>query len=99
MTLPPSDTDAAERAMDEIEAVPVRHWGRWAAAVIIVVIAVSVVHSMATNPNFGWPTVGHYLFDSRILRGVQKTIELTLAAQALGIALGIGLALMRLSPY
>jgi polar amino acid transport system permease protein len=96
--LPPSDSDAAEPAAGEIEAVPVRHVGRWVAAVIIVAIAVSVIHSMASNPNFQWGEVGHYLFDSRILSGVRTTIELTLAAQALGIALGIVLAVMRLSP-
>jgi hypothetical protein len=31
-----------------------------------VLIAVSIVHSIATNPNFGWGHVGHYLFDGRI---------------------------------
>jgi polar amino acid transport system permease protein len=98
MALPPSGSDAAEPASGEIRAVPVRHYGRWVAAAVLVVIAVSVVHSMATNPNFGWSIVGHYLFDSRILRGVRITIELTIAAQALGIGLGILLAVMRLSP-
>jgi polar amino acid transport system permease protein len=98
MTLPPSDPDAAESAAGEIRAVPVRHVGRWVAAVIVLVITVSIVHSMATNPNFEWGVVGQYLFDSRILHGVVVTIELTLAAQALGIVLGVVIAVMRLSP-
>lgn len=83
---------------DDIKAVPVRHPGRWLAAAIVLVCAVAVVHSMATNKRFEWSLVGHYLFDSRILRGVVMTIELTAAAQALGVALGVLLAVMRLSP-
>ncbi len=99
MALPPGDLIAAEPpAAEDIQAVPVRHVGRWIAAVIVAVIAVSIIHSMATNPNFEWGLVGHYLFDHRITHGVVITIELTLAAQALGVVLGVVLAIMRLSP-
>ena len=83
---------------EEIKAVPVRHPGRWVASVIVLVIAVAVINSMATNKRFGWGDVGHYLFDSRITGGVVVTIELTIAAMALGIAIGVVLAVMRLSP-
>jgi polar amino acid transport system permease protein len=99
MALPPGDLIAAEPpAAEDIQAVPVRHVGRWVAAVFVAVIAVSIIHSMASNPNFEWGVVGHYLFDPRITRGVVVTIELTLAAQALGVVLGVVLAIMRLSP-
>jgi len=90
--------DAATPAADEIEAVPVRHPGRWVASAIVVVIAVSIVNSIVTNPRFGWGHVGHYLFAGRITGGVLVTIELTLAAQGIGIVLGVLLAVMRLSP-
>ena len=83
---------------EEIKAVPVRHPWRWVASLIVLVIAASIVRSVVTNKRFGWGDVGHYLFDSRILHGVLVTIELTVAAQALGIVLGVVLALMRLSP-
>jgi polar amino acid transport system permease protein len=42
--------------------------------------------------------VGEYLFDERILEGLRVTIELTVIAMAIGIFLGIVLAVMRLSP-
>jgi polar amino acid transport system permease protein len=45
-----------------------------------------------------WSEVGHYLFDPRILHGARLTIELTFACMALGIVLGVLLAVMRLSP-
>ena len=83
---------------EEIKAVPVRHPGRWVAAVIVAAIIVSLVHSVATNPRFHWGIVGQYLFDPRILHGVRITIELTVVAMVIGIAGGIGLAVMRLSP-
>ncbi|MBO0712384.1 MAG: amino acid ABC transporter permease, partial [Acetobacteraceae bacterium] len=83
---------------EEIKAVPVRHYGRWIAAVIILVIAGSVIRWVVTNPNFGWGIVGHYLFNSRILHGALLTIELTAASMAVGIVLGVVLAVMRQSP-
>jgi polar amino acid transport system permease protein len=89
---------AEEGRPEDIRAVPVRHPGRWIAAAIVLVIAVAVVHSIATNPRFEWSVVGNYLFDERILEGVRVTIELTVIAMAIGILLGIVLAVMRLSP-
>jgi polar amino acid transport system permease protein len=81
-----------------IEAVPVRHPGRWVAAAIVAVIAVLLIRSVATNPRFEWDVVGDYLFDDRILRGVVTTLELTVIAMVIGVVGGILLAIMRLSP-
>jgi polar amino acid transport system permease protein len=82
---------------DEIEAVPVRHWGRWIAAGVVLLIVASVIRSMVTNDRFEWDVVGNYIFDTRILDGLRITLELTVLAMAIGIALGVILALMRLS--
>ena len=51
----------------EIQAVPVRHPGRWIAAAIIAVLVAALARSVATNPRFEWGVVGDYLFSSRIL--------------------------------
>jgi polar amino acid transport system permease protein len=83
---------------DDIEAVPVRHPWRWVAAVLVLVIAASVVRSIVVNPHFQWGTVGDYLFNPRILRGVVTTIWLTGLSMVIGIVLGILLAVMRMSP-
>jgi polar amino acid transport system permease protein len=83
---------------DPIRAVPVRHPGRWVAAVLIVILAASLIRSAATNPNFEWDTVGEYLFSDRILNGVVVTIELTVIAMVVGVVLGVLLAILRLSP-
>jgi polar amino acid transport system permease protein len=83
---------------EQIRAVPVRRPGRWIAAAIVLVVAVALIRSVATNPRFEWSVVGNYLFDARILDGLRVTIELTVIAMAIGIALGVVLAIMRLSP-
>jgi polar amino acid transport system permease protein len=82
---------------DEIQAVPVRHYGRWIAAGIVLLIVASVIRSAVTNDRFEWDVVGNYLFDTRILDGLVKTLELTVLGMAIGIVLGVILALMRLS--
>jgi polar amino acid transport system permease protein len=82
------------------EATPhqVRRPGRWVVAAIVLVVAVAIVRSVATNPNFQWGVVGEYLFDGRILHGLRVTIELTVIAMGIGVGLGVLLAIMRLSP-
>src|SRR5690606_28540140 len=85
-------------APEAITAIPVRHPGRWAAAALIVLLAAVVVRSVAMNERFEWDVVGDFLFDDRILDGVALTLQLTFAAMAAGIALGVALAVMRLSP-
>jgi polar amino acid transport system permease protein len=96
---PSGPVDPEGRARDgAIEAVPVRHPGRWVAALVIAIVAVLMVRSVVTNPRFEWDVVGDYLFDARILRGIGTTLELTAIAMAIGILGGIALAVMRLSP-
>jgi polar amino acid transport system permease protein len=86
------------RPPDEIQAVPVRHYGRWLAAAIVAVLVAALIKSVATNPRFEWDVVGDFLFNSRIIDGIRITLELTVLAMVIGIILGIVLALMRLSP-
>ena len=65
---------------------------------VVLLVAASLIRSVATNKRFHWGVVGHYLFDHRILHGVLVTIELTVISMVIGILLGIVLAVMRLSP-
>src|SRR5947209_7940660 len=83
---------------DEIRAVPVRHPGRWLAAALILLFGTSLARSVATNNRLEWHVVGQFLFDHRILEGVVVTLELTGSAMAMGVILGVVLAVMRLSP-
>jgi polar amino acid transport system permease protein len=93
----PAGGPPAGRHGDEITAVPVRRPGRWVAAVVLLVLAANLVYSLASNPRLDWETTWNYLFDTRILDGLWITIELTVIAMVVGVALGILLAVMRLS--
>jgi polar amino acid transport system permease protein len=92
------DATEPDRRPDDIRAVPVRHRGRWVATALILLFAASLVRSVATNKQIEWHVVGQFLFDHRILEGVLVTLELTASAMAVGILLGVLLAIMRLSP-
>jgi polar amino acid transport system permease protein len=92
-------TEAAEPVRaDEIKAIPVRHPGRWVATVVVLFLVVALADSLASNKRFEWGIVGHWFFSRRILDGVVVTLELTATSMAIGIALGVLLAVMRLSP-
>ena len=92
-----SDTAEPVRP-DEIKAIPVRRPGRWVAAALILYLSVAIVKSIATNPRFEWGIIRQYFTSSRVLQGLITTLELTVLCMAIGIAIGIVLAVMRLSP-
>ena len=52
---------------------------------------------LVTNEKFHWDIVADYLFSPVILRGVLLTIQLTVISMAIGVSLGIVLAVMRTS--
>lgn len=82
---------------EEIRAVPLRHPGRWIAAVFILVLSVLMVRSAIVNANYEWSVVWDTLFTDAILRGVLATLLLTAVAMAIGVSIGVGVAIMRLS--
>ncbi|WP_333775595.1 amino acid ABC transporter permease [Streptomyces sp. IBSBF 3136] len=84
-------------APDHIDIVPVRHYGRWAAAVAAVAAVGGLIGSLAKNANLHWDVIGHYLFAGLIFDGLATTLWLTAAAMALGLVLGTLIAVMRLS--
>ncbi|HVV13500.1 amino acid ABC transporter permease [Amycolatopsis sp.] len=93
-----TETSESTGTAEDIRAVPVRHYGRWVAGVIIAIIAVIVIRSVITNANMQWSVVGDYLFDDRILRGLQNTLILTVISMVIGVLGGVLLAVMRMSP-
>jgi polar amino acid transport system permease protein len=92
-----ADVRGREGAPETLTAVPVRHWGQWISAVVLIALLGLFVWTVAHNENIQWDIVGDYLFDAGILRGLVVTVELTVLAMAIGIVLGIVVAVMRLS--
>jgi polar amino acid transport system permease protein len=81
-----------------IQAVRLRHPGRWVSVIVVLLIAEQIARSLATNSRFEWHIVAHYFFSREILQGLQTTLELTAAAMAIAVAGGAALAVMRISP-
>ncbi|UVK47785.1 amino acid ABC transporter permease [Mesorhizobium sp. AR07] len=77
---------------------PARHPWRWVAIAFVALLAAMLVHSLLTNPRFEWSVVGEYFTSETIMLGVRRTLELTTIAMVMGVALGVMLAVMRLSP-
>ena len=93
-----ADTTTRPAPPEQIKAVPVRHPGRWIAAVVIGVLAAMFVHMLVTNPVFQWKFMVDNMFSPPVLRGARTTLIMTVLAMLLGVLLGIIVAIMRLSP-
>ena len=94
-----SDTKTIEAVdPEQLTVVPVRHPMRWVAVAVLAVLGAMLVHSLVVNPHWQWSYVRGYLTYPTIMSGIWITIQLTFLAMVIGIALGIVLAVMRLSP-
>ncbi|MCX4723816.1 amino acid ABC transporter permease [Streptomyces sp. NPDC090052] len=88
--------DAPPTGPQAIRAIPVRHFGRYVAAVVAVALLASIVYAFSQG-KINWGAIPDYFFDHRIIHGVGQTLLLTVLSMAIGIVGGIILAVMRLS--
>ncbi|QHC21919.1 amino acid ABC transporter permease [Streptomyces sp. GS7] len=91
-TGPPKADDPAA-----LKVVPVRHPWRWAAIAVTAVLLAQFVHGLVTNPAWEWGVFAQFFATGTVLKAVWVTFRLTAYGTALGFALGMVLALMRLS--
>ncbi|PPK98713.1 polar amino acid transport system permease protein [Kineococcus xinjiangensis] len=90
---------SAEERPGRIEAVPVRHPGRWVAVAVIAVLVAMFLHLLLTNPVFNWPFVFEAMNQRVVIEGfIYGTLLVTLGAMVVGVVGGVILAVMRLSP-
>ncbi|MFF7166271.1 amino acid ABC transporter permease [Streptomyces sp. NPDC008086] len=82
---------------EAIKAIPVRHYGRWVSGVVVLALVALLVNAFATAEKIQWNAVGDKLFDSSIVAGAGRTLLISVLAMAMGVVLGIVLAVMRLS--
>jgi polar amino acid transport system permease protein len=84
----------------DISRMPVArelHWRRWCAAAAIVVVLAMIGRAFAGG-QIEWSYVGRFLTVKVILDGIVNTMVMAVLAMALGIVLGVVVAIMRLSP-
>ena len=99
---PSSEGGGVARSSDErpgvIEAVPVRHPGRWVAVAVIGVLGAMLVSSFVTNPKWDFPFAFRVMNFSPVLEGLLKgTIIATVGSMIIGVTLGVVVGIMRLS--
>lgn len=78
-----------------IEARPVRHVGQWVVAVVAIALLVMLAIAVFQNPYIDHHAVSTFLFNHLILKGVVVTLEITAISMAMGIVIGVLLALAR----
>src|SRR3982750_4923727 len=72
------------------------HWFRWLSAALIVLVLALIVRAFV-NGQIEWSYVSRFLTAKVILEGITNTMVMAVLAMALGIVLGVVVAVMRLS--
>jgi polar amino acid transport system permease protein len=79
-----------------LKLVPKRHIGRMVAAGIVLLLLGALVRAFSVG-QIEWSYVREFLFAPVILQGLVNTLVMTVAAMAIGIILGVVVAVMRIS--
>jgi polar amino acid transport system permease protein len=70
----------------------------YVAWLVCALVAFGVVRTLLTNENYQWDVVAQYLTAESVLRGLVLTIVLTIVSMTIGGALGVVIAVLRISP-
>ncbi|MDP9837159.1 polar amino acid transport system permease protein [Neorhizobium huautlense] len=96
-----TSTQAAPSGAADFRDVATAHapfrYGRLALWLIVTIVVADFGWIVANNENFGWPVVAQYFFDPTVLSGLYVSLGLTVIAMILGVALGLIIAIMRMS--
>nr|WP_319515793.1 amino acid ABC transporter permease [uncultured Cohaesibacter sp.] len=65
--------------------------------VIVLLFGSDFALTVATNKNFGWPTVGQYFFNETVMQGLWVTLWLAVVSMLIGVVLGLPIAIGRMS--
>ena len=89
-------TEVTGTAPEKLVAVPVRHWGRWVGALVVLLVFALIVRAFV-GADIHYHVIGDYFTADVILTGVKHTLLISVLAQAMGIGLGVLAAVMRQS--
>ncbi|PRE68590.1 ABC transporter ATP-binding protein [Burkholderia multivorans] len=89
----PRDAGAGAR----VRIVPARHRSSLAGTVLALALIALALHSILTNPQWGWPVFAEWFLSPPVLSGLARTLVLTLLGAVFGFALGALVAFARLS--
>jgi polar amino acid transport system permease protein len=80
-----------------LKVVGARYPSRQVGTVFAALAIIVSLHSILTNPQWGWPVFAKWFFSEPVIAGLGQTLLLTALATVLGFLLGTALALARVS--
>jgi polar amino acid transport system permease protein len=89
-------TTPVRAAPERLVAVPVRHYGRWVSAAVVLVVLGAIGYAFS-QADIDYGVTRQFLTAETVVRGAGRTLLISLLAQALGIGLGVVFAVMRRS--
>jgi polar amino acid transport system permease protein len=92
----PSSPADSKYELAHLRIVPKRHIGRMIAAAIVLLIVGAIIRAFSVG-QIEWNYVWDFLFAPSILKGMINSLYMTVAAMAIGIVLGVVIAVMRVS--
>ncbi|AJX34294.1 amino acid ABC transporter permease/ATP-binding protein [Burkholderia oklahomensis] len=95
--LPTPGMPAARGDAPRFRIVPARYRARTAGTVLAAALVALVLNSVLGNPQWGWPVFAEWFLSAPVLSGLARTLLLTALGALFGFALGVPLALARVS--
>lgn len=92
-----SEKPFSRPSIHDVKPIAVPKIGHWIGGVVLAILALVLVQVLVTNKNMQWGVVAAHMFSPAILAGLGMTLLLTALAMVLGLAIGVLLAIMRLS--
>jgi polar amino acid transport system permease protein len=89
-------TDPLAVPPERLVAIPIRHWGRWLGAGVVLLALGLLVRAFAQG-DVNWDVTRHFLTERAVVEGAGRTLLISVCAQAMGIAIGVVVAVMRQS--
>lgn len=90
------EEDGSTEDISKFQHVPRMHVGRYVGAALVIALVFWLIHAFA-HGKISWGVVGKYVTADLIVAGVANTVLMTVLAMLLGIAIGVTVAIMRLS--
>jgi len=91
------DATAEARQRDVAYARTPPNYLRLITSTFLALVGIKLLWILISNPHFEWSVVGQFLNEGAVLRGLSMTLGLTVIAMLIGVVLGLGLAMARLS--
>ncbi len=92
-----SEEPSHRPSIHDLKPIAIPKVGHWIGGIVLAIFAVIFLQVLVTNKNMQWSVVAEYMLNPAILSGLSMTLLLTFVAMILGLAIGIVLAIMRLS--